>query len=102
MVITKANTGWLCLLYTSRSVHRPRLSTRRDCFYERDPLGTDFDAAGQHCAGPVSYTHLDVYKRQVYYDLTTGIMQYGNVSINGSLYYFDPVYGTIDVYKRQA
>ena len=34
-----------------RSVHRPRLSTRRDCFYERDPLGTDFDAAGQHCAG---------------------------------------------------
>ena len=33
--------------------------------------------------------------RKVYYDLTTGIMQYGNVSINGSLYYFDPVYGTM-------
>ena len=33
--------------------------------------------------------------RKVYYDLTTGIMQYGNVQINNTLYYFDPVYGTL-------
>ena len=49
-----------CLLYTSflQRYSRFRLcSIRHRCFYRRRNR--------QQCHGPVSYTHLDVYKRQV-------------------------------------
>ena len=37
----------------------------------------DQDPENRLCAGPVSYTHLDVYKRQPIYDLTSIIYRYG-------------------------
>ena len=52
--------GITCLLYTSNQQHMTEVL--------REKLGEDFPVPCflSEAAEPVSYTHLDVYKRQVY------------------------------------
>ena len=87
ILIRKATTADLDLVtHIEATCFPPAEAAPREAFKERL----------DHYAGPVSYTHLDVYKRQL---LTYGVYV--------EAYVKDQIFGTVsythlDVYKRQA
>ena len=107
-----AHTGTSCLLYTSPAASASASGESAELTGPYAPLmkavekGLKGDAAAQTKALPVSYTHLDVYKRQTLIrlrvhiaDITVNYLKYTAPMENVKS--FSKNFYEIDVYKRQ-
>ena len=94
--VCEKRDAWACLLYTSGGL-QPAIRTGT-VFRVLLHLAVLLPSVNDHCS-TVSYTHLDVYKRQTIYGMTIKQMQ---VTLRVNQAKRMPVsYTHLDVYKRQ-